>query len=489
MTTLSRRELLTSMLAMPALLHADNDWIPLFDGHSLGGWKAEGSKHSFRVTSGQIAAAGPQAHLYYTGQVKHADFKNFELRAEAMAQSGGASGIYFHTALESGAPAKGFKVLVNNSSPCDGNSCEREKTGSLYGVRGIYKALGRDKEWAALDIQVRGKRVEVRLNGTLVVDYLEPTPPPPEVQDAGRVLGRGTFALECHGANSQVMFKNILVKPLPDDLPAEQADPPVVDDVYRGLLRMTAQNFPVVDYHVHLKEGLTLADALEKSRRLGIQYGIAINCGLGFPAGSDAAAEDYLRNMRGQPCYVAMQAEGREWVKMFSKETVAKFDYVFSDAMTFTDDRGKRMRIWIPEEVGEIPDKQQFMDMYVRRILSVLNHEPIDIHVNPTVLPDAIMADYDELWTPGRMQPVIEAAKKNDIAIEINNHYRIPHAAFIKAAKQAGVKFSFGTNNVDKNVGRLEYCVEMVKECGLTWQDIFVPKPDGEKPIQKRGFA
>jgi hypothetical protein len=27
-----------------------------------------------------------------------------------------------------------------------------------------------------------------------------------------------------------------------------------------------------------------------------------------------------------------------------------------------------------------------------------------------------------------------------------------------------------------------------VKECGLTWQDIFLPKPDGEKPVQKRGL-
>jgi hypothetical protein len=28
-----------------------------------------------------------------------------------------------------------------------------------------------------------------------------------------------------------------------------------------------------------------------------------------------------------------------------------------------------------------------------------------------------------------------------------------------------------------------------VEECGLTWQDIFVPKPDGEKPVQKRGLS
>ena len=38
----------------------------------------------------------------------------------------------------------------------------------------------------------------------------------------------------------------------------------------------------MVDYHVHLKEGLTLEQALAKSRRDGIEYGIAVNCGKGF---------------------------------------------------------------------------------------------------------------------------------------------------------------------------------------------------------------
>jgi histidinol phosphatase-like PHP family hydrolase len=166
---------------------------------------------------------------------------------------------------------------------------------------------------------------------------------------------------------------------------------------------------------------------------------------------------------------------------------VAKFDYVFTDAMTFTDDSGKRMRIWIKEEVGEIKDPERFMDMLVDRAVGILDHEAIDIHANPTVLPDALAADYDRLWTPERMQRLIDAAKRNDVAIEINNRYKVPSAAFIKAAKKAGVKFSFGTNNADKNLGRDEYSVQMVKECGLTGQDMFLPKPDGEKAVQKRG--
>ncbi len=50
----------------------------------------------------------------------------------------------------------------------------------------------------------------------------------------------------------------------------------------------------MVDYHVHLKGGLTIEQALANSRRLGIFYGVAINCGLGFPGHDDASVRDYL---------------------------------------------------------------------------------------------------------------------------------------------------------------------------------------------------
>ena len=287
----------------------------------------------------------------------------------------------------------------------------------------------------------------------------------------------------------RVYFRNLVLRPLPDDLRTPPEQLPQVDDVYRQLVQMNQKGFPVVNYHVHLKGGLTLEQALANSRRLGIMYGIAVNGGLKFPITNDAGVEDFLASMKGQPAFIGLQGEGREWVTLFSRETIAKFDYIFTDCMTFTDDRGKRMRLWIPEEVGEISDPEQFMEMLVSRIVGILNHEPIDIHANPTFLPDAIARDYDRLWTPERMQRVIEAAKANDVAIEINNRYRIPSAPFIRRAKSAGVKFSFGTNNGDPNLGRMEYALAMVTHCGLTWQDIFMPKRDGQKAALKRTAA
>jgi histidinol phosphatase-like PHP family hydrolase len=84
------------------------------------------------------------------------------------------------------------------------------------------------------------------------------------------------------------------------------------------------------------------------------------------------------------------------------------------------------------------------------------------------------------------MDKVIRAAVKNDVAIEINARYRIPSMAFIKRAKEAGAKFSFGTNNGGRELGHLEYCRRMARECGLTIKDMFSPRPDGSKPIQRR---
>ena len=56
--------------------------------------------------------------------------------------------------------------------------------------------------------------------------------------------------------------------------------------------------------------------------------------------------------------------------------------------MTWTDNRGRRMRLWIPEEVGSISDPQEFMETLVERTVGILENEPIEIYVNPTFLPD-----------------------------------------------------------------------------------------------------
>jgi hypothetical protein len=473
------------------LTAADDGWVQLFDGHSLEGWKPSENKDSWKVVDGQLAAEGPRSHLFYDGPIHGADFRNFDLEVELMARPGCNSGVYFHTAYqERDFPYQGFEIQVNNTATGDRGYRERKKTGSLYGLRNVYRQFVADDQWFKLQALVRGKNVQIRIDGMLVVDYTEPVPPViPDGPEKGRFLQHGTFALQCHNDGSHARFRSVRVKPLPDDASAPGAVTPVVDDVYREIINVGRHNIPMVDFHVNLKPGFTLQQVLAKSRRDGIPYGIAVSCGKGLPVQDDKGALQFLASMKGQPCFVAMQAEGRDWTQLLTRGTAARFDYIVTDAMTWTDNHGKRMRLWLPKEVGTIADVPEFMDTLVDRAVGILDHEPIDIYANPTYLPDVIAKDYEQLWTPERRQKVIDAAVRNGVAFEINDRYKLPSASFIKLAKAGGAKFAFGTNNSGANdLGRCEYGLKMVDECKLVWQDFFVPL-SGPKAMDRKGDA
>lgn len=455
---------------------AAQDGTPLFNGKNLDGWKASENPGTFKVEDGAIVAHGPRAHLFYNGPVNGASFKNFELSVEVKAAAGANSGVYFHTAFQDKDwPAAGFEVQVNNSAVQHGDYLERKKTGSLYGIRNVYKQMAADDTWFTMKIAVKGNRVQVRVDDVLLVDYLEiPSMAP-------RGLGKGTFALQGHDPDSRVSFRNIRVKALSDDLPMEPLNQPL-DASYKEVLRLGGANYPVVDFHTHLKGGLTLEEVLAHMHQTGINHGLAVNCGLGFAITNDAGIGNFVSELKRTPVFAGMQAEGREWVRLFSPAAIAQFDYVFTDSMTIFNPQGKRMRLWIKEEV-EVGDKQAFMENLVGTIEKIFASEPVDIYVNPTFLPDEIAGEYATLWTPERQQRVIDAAVKNNVAIEINSRYELPKADFIKAAKKAGLKFTIGTNNVGQEIISNEYGFRMIRECGLTWQDMWMPRPPAERKV------
>jgi hypothetical protein len=221
-----------------------------------------------------------------------------------------------------------------------------------------------------------------------------------------RFLDHGTFALQCHDANTRTAFRSIRVRLLPDDTPTPAGPAPVADDTARQIIDTGRHNIPMLDLHVHLLGGLTLEQALARSLRDGIQYGVAINGGVGQRATNDLIALAFIYSLRSTPFFIGFQAEGREWSGMFSRDAMARFDYLFTDSMTWTDNRGKRMRLWIPDEVGTIADPQEFMDTLVDRTVGILNDEPIDIYVNPTFLPDVLAPQYESLWTEPRRRKV-----------------------------------------------------------------------------------
>jgi hypothetical protein len=261
-------------------------------------------------------------------------------------------------------------------------------------------------------------------------------------------------------------------KPNAKKVETEQKQETPQSSIIKKIAELKAAGYDIVDYHAHLKGGLTMEELLDHSKDTGIDYGVAFNAGVGFPITDDATLLANYEKYKEYPVYMAMQAEGREWVNMFAKDNIGTFDYVFTDAMTWTDSKGRRMRLWMPEEVF-VDDKDDFMDQLVSKIVGVMEDEPIDIYVNATFLPDVLQSDYDMLWTENRMDKVINAAVSYNIAVEINARYKIPSATFIKRAKAAGAIFSMGTNNTDKDLGTLDYAIQMITDCELKPNDFF----------------
>ncbi|GAA4531262.1 hypothetical protein GCM10023160_33450 [Brachybacterium paraconglomeratum] len=158
------------------------------------------------------------------------------------------------------------------------------------------------------------------------------------------------------------------------------------------------------------------------------------------------------------------------WADRFSKEALSELDYVLMDADTvpWKDDR---LYIWRHDNF--IEDMVAFLEVHLDHIANVLTHEPIDIFARPTYLPINFARHYDEIWTPDRMRMIIDLARARDIALEIAENVRVPNLTFLKLAKSAGIKFTFGTNGRNHNAGNFHYGPQTAHQAGLASEDMF----------------
>jgi histidinol phosphatase-like PHP family hydrolase len=123
------------------------------------------------------------------------------------------------------------------------------------------------------------------------------------------------------------------------------------------------------------------------------------------------------------------------------------------------------------------------MTMYVDWMVEICEREPLDIFAHPTWIPRKFNALFDTLWTEKRQKKFIDALKRTGTALEIDTGAKLPKLDFLKMAKEAGLKFSFGSNSGGKTVNEPTYGIEMAKALGLTAKDMFVPAPRDRKPM------
>jgi hypothetical protein len=458
---------------------ASDEWIALFDGRSLDGWRAAEHPETWRVEDGCLVARGARSHLFYAGPVGNADFRNFELVAEVRTEPLANSGIYFHTQYqETGWPEKGYEVQINNTVSGAGNYRELNRTGSLYGVRNIYRSNVQDGPWFRVRIRVVANRIQVWINDDPTVDYLEPENPVRKPRDAQRVLSRGTFALQGHDPGSVVAFRRIAVRILPEDADPQRADRPTTDGYGVDpdqIDRLAGDDIPVIDYHIHLRGGMTVEKSLERQMATGVNLGVLENLGEGWPLDTDERLREFLDGAKNRPLFVGVQVNDRDWHLKHAPELLKRLDYVLGDTMIMPmpADDSPPVKLWIADQY-KIDDPEAWMDRYVRHNLRVLA-EPITILANPTYLPPAVKDQYDRLWTDERMKQVIQAAIDNGVALEINAASGLPSDRFLRMAKQMGAKFTFGTNNFDDRRFDLSRYFDAIQRYGLTKDDMYVP--------------
>lgn len=201
---------LVILLLFPALLFA-SDWHILFDGSSLAGWKSNDEKPNvFTITdAGELKVSGGRAHLFWMGNDSvSSELKNFELKMKVKTTAGSNSGFFFHTRYqERGWPEYGLEAQVNSTHK------DNRKTGSIYAVQDVLDtAPSTDGVWFDYEIRVKDKHVMILVDGEVVNDYTEATPPAIPSKRKHVHLGVGTFAIQGHDPKSTIYYKEIKLR-------------------------------------------------------------------------------------------------------------------------------------------------------------------------------------------------------------------------------------------------------------------------------------
>lgn len=185
---------ISTAAAQTAPVPGKDGWISMFDGKTLDGWKANENPGSWKAVDGAIVGDGPASHLFWMER----ECEDCEFRAEVKLNHSGNSGMYLRTAFGPGFP-KGYEAQVENTSP------DPQKTGSLYGICKVTEQLVQDDTWWTQDITIKGNHVVIKVNGKTVTDCDDPQ----------SRYTKGYLALQQHNAGSIVMYRNLMMRPLP----------------------------------------------------------------------------------------------------------------------------------------------------------------------------------------------------------------------------------------------------------------------------------
>ena len=185
----------------------------IFNDRDFSGWA--GPTNNYEVVAGAIQCRPSKGGTIYTTE----EYSDFMARLEIKLPPGGNNGLAIRYPGHGDTAYEGMcelQVLDDNYEKATGEKIDaRQAHGSAYGMvaaaRGYQHPIG---EWNFEEVTVKGSKIKVELNGTVILDCDLST-----VNDLmgdhphpGKDRTKGSFGFAGH--NDPVAFRNIQIKPL-----------------------------------------------------------------------------------------------------------------------------------------------------------------------------------------------------------------------------------------------------------------------------------
>lgn len=216
----------TAIVSFAAALHAEDAFVPLFDGKTLTGWEQHSGAAEYRVQDGVIVGKTvPNTGNSFLCTAKK--YSNFILEVEFKVDPSMNSGIQFRsnyyekeTEVEIAGKKKKFPADRVHGYQFEIDPSSRAYTGGVYdeGRRGWLFDLKNNEaarkafkqgDWNQARIECRGSSIKTFINGVLAADFTDD------------LTKEGVIALQVHGigkktdaVGKEVMWRNIRIQEL-----------------------------------------------------------------------------------------------------------------------------------------------------------------------------------------------------------------------------------------------------------------------------------
>jgi len=179
--------------------------------NGLADWQQIGGQEgSWKLEDGILYTAGGDGGWLSTRQ----EYDNFKLELEFRVPPGGNSGVFVRAPHEGNPAYKGMEIqILDDYAQKWANLRPSQYTGSIYDVQAPSKqATKKANEWQKMIIVCNGPRVQVTVNGTVIVDTDVSEHTDKLAAHPGLKRAKGYIGLQDHG--QRIDYRNIKITEL-----------------------------------------------------------------------------------------------------------------------------------------------------------------------------------------------------------------------------------------------------------------------------------